>query len=59
LSGDSQIGFKVRGLAVPNEDIVYDDWILLRGVPESYASYVFFRVSLENLEEGDKLETIS
>jgi len=55
LSEDLQIGFKVRGLAVPKKEMVLNDWVLLRGVPDSYASYVFFKVSLENQEEWDRL----
>jgi hypothetical protein len=55
LSKDLQIGFKVKGLGAPEKEMVFDDYVLIRGVPHSDASYVFFKVAIQKKEEIDKL----
>ena len=55
LSEDWQIGFKVKGLGAPEKEMVFDDYILIRGVPRSDSSYVFFKVAIQNEKEKDKL----
>lgn len=50
-----QIGFKVKGLGAPEKEIVFNDYILVRGVPWSDSSYVFFKFPLQNEEEKDKI----
>lgn len=55
MSEDWQIGFKVKGLGAPEKEIVFDDYILIRGVPRSDSSYVFFKFPLQNEEEKDKI----
>ena len=55
MSKDWQIGFKVKGLGAPEKEIVFDDYILIRGVPHTDASYVYFKVSIQNEEEKDKV----
>lgn len=55
MSKGLQIGFKVKGLGAPEKEMVFDDYILIRGVPNSDASYVFFKVVIQNKEEMDKL----
>ena len=57
---DYQIAFRVKGLVAPEERIVFDDHILIRGVPRNEASprasYVFFKVAVQTDEELQKLE---
>lgn len=55
LPEDWQIGFKVKGLGAPEREIVFDDYILVRGVPGSDSSYVFFRFTPQNDEEKDRI----
>lgn len=55
MSEDWQIGFKVKGLGAPEKEIVFDDYILIRGVPRSDSSYVFFKVAIQNEKEEEKL----
>ena len=55
MSEDWQIGFKVEGLVAPKKEIVFSDYILIRGVPRRDSSYVFFKFTLQNEEEKDKI----
>ena len=55
MSKELQIGFKVKGLAAPEKDMIFHDYILIRGVPFSDASYVFFKVKTHNNEDKDKI----
>ena len=55
MSEDWQIGFKVKGLGAPEKEMVFDDYILIRGAPRSDSSYVFFKFVLQNEEEKDKI----
>lgn len=52
---DWQIGFKVKGLIAPEKEIVFGDYILVRGIPPSDDAYVFFKVAIQNEQERDKL----
>lgn len=55
MSEEWQISFKVKGLRAPEKEIVFDDNILMRGVPRSDSSYVYFKFTLQNEEERDKI----
>lgn len=51
MSEDYQIVFKVKGLVTPEKKIMFDDHILIRGIPGSDTSYVFFKVAVQTDEE--------
>ena len=55
MSEDWQIGFTVKGLGAPEKESVFNDYILIRGVPHSDLSYVFFKFELQNEEEKDEI----
>ena len=56
MSEDWQIGFWIKGLIAPEKEIVFDDSILVRGVPPSSDACVYFKVAKQKEEEVDKLE---
>jgi len=55
LPEDWQFGFRVKGLIAPEKEIVFDDSILVRGVPPSADAYVFFKATIQKEEEKDRL----
>jgi hypothetical protein len=55
LSEYLQVGFWVRGLVAPEKEIVFDDWVLIRGMPPSDDASVFFKVTMQKEEEREKL----
>jgi len=55
LLKDWQIYFEVRGMIAPEKGIVFNDYILIRGVPQSDKAHVFFKVTAQNQKEAEKL----
>jgi hypothetical protein len=55
LSEYFQVGFWVKGLIAPKKEIVFDDWLLVRGIPPSDNANIFFKVAIQKEEEREKL----
>lgn len=56
MSEDWQISYWIKGLIAPEKEIVFDDSILVRGVPPSSDACVYFKISKQKEEDMDKLE---
>ena len=54
LSEDWQFCYRVKGLGIPERKVSFGDDIIMRGVPFSDNSDVFFKVPTNNEEEREK-----
>ena len=49
-----QITFRVKGLRVPTENLLFDN-ILVKGISPSDNAFVFFKVKIQNETEKDTI----
>lgn len=57
MSEDWQIGFRVKGMRAPIQDILCGDYIIIRGIARSADAYVLVKVTTQNKNEKDNLHT--
>lgn len=53
MAEEWQVVFKVKGLVAPEEGVMIDDKIIVRGVPPGDDAYVYFRTKIHSEEEKD------
>jgi len=53
MAEEWQVVFKVKGLVAPEEGVLIDDKIIVRGVPPGDDAYVYFRAKIHSEEEKD------
>ena len=58
MSEDWQFCFRVKGLGVPEKAINFGDDIIMRGVPFSDKTDVYFKVSTKNNQEREEFRKI-
>jgi Apea-like HEPN len=53
MEEECQIGFWIKGLIGPNEEIVFDDSLLIRGVPTKADTCIYFKFKKKKNEDLD------
>lgn len=53
MAEEWQVVFKVKGLVAPEEGVLIDDKIIVKGVPPSDDAYVYFKAKIHSEEEKD------